>query len=66
MKKNIGPNTSALRKLALRKETIQQLSTEQLEYVGGGAGPTDGEPRSHYMSCTNTHCTSVAGSWIGC
>jgi hypothetical protein len=63
MKKNA--KNSALGKLSLRRETIQQLGLAQLGDVGGAAAPTDGQPRSHYMSCVNTNCTSY-GSFFDC
>jgi hypothetical protein len=64
MKKNtLKP--SAVGKLTLRRETIQRLTIAQLEDVDGGLS-TDGNPRSHYMSCTNTNCGGTIGSWNGC
>ena len=63
--KKTALKTSALGKLALRRETIQRLTIAQLEDVGGGA-PTEAGPRSNHMSCVNTNCTATAGSWFNC
>lgn len=56
MKKNIAQTTSALRKLTLRKETIQRLTVAQLEDVAGAAPPT--KRSDDAISCANTHCTT--------
>jgi hypothetical protein len=58
MKKTSAQNTSARNKLALRRETIQQLTVAQLGDVEGGAtiNRSDGEA----ISCVATHCTGVS------
>ena len=54
MKKNIAQETGALRKLALRRETIQQLTIAQLGDVEGGAPVerSDGVAASCIVHCT--------------
>ncbi|HEY0993407.1 MAG TPA: hypothetical protein VGD80_40420 [Kofleriaceae bacterium] len=54
MKKNIAQETGALRKLALRRETIQQLTIAQLGDVEGGAPVerSDGAAASCIVICT--------------
>jgi hypothetical protein len=65
MKKNNAQNTSALRKLVLRRETIQQLTIARLADVEGGARIAAG-PTSNQMSCMNTNCTVTINTWLDC
>jgi len=62
MKKNSLQKTSALRKLTLRRETIQQLTAEEIDIAGGWA--KGGGPTSNEISCPDTNCGSF-NSWLG-
>jgi hypothetical protein len=53
--KRTNAQKSALRKLALRRETIQQLTIAQLGDVDGGAPVERSDGAA--ISCANTHCT---------